>query len=258
MSRMRTPENIEIAALKRKQNTVVDPMRSGAGTPWEDRGTSGTVGAFFKTCSMGMFSPGKLTASIRRPETTNDARAFLFGICGIWAVSAIFHYAYFVWRETKDPNFIEVTQPNMAILAVLTLAIAGVGAFFLFRIYTTIYGKLAAQEGATLPDVLIYNVSAYALGPSLLALIPFAGPFLAIVWIFASMVAAGNSRLGLKMAAAIIDSLISLAAVVFIVVGGYYIVERGINGKLVQYNAVEMRDVKAPAPGTVPPAPATP
>src|SRR5271169_5372528 len=101
MSRIRTPENIEIAALKKKAATVFDPMRAGTGTPWEDRGKNGVVGAFFKTCLMSMFSPGKLTSSIRRPETTNDARGFLFGICGIWAVSAVMHYAWFVWRETK-------------------------------------------------------------------------------------------------------------------------------------------------------------
>jgi len=255
MSRMRTPENIEIAALKRKQNTVFDPMRAGAGTPWEDRGNHGTIGAFFKTCTKSMLSPGKLTLSIRRPETTSDARAFLLGICGIWAISAIMHFAYFVWQETRDPNFLDVVQPNATILAVVTLALSGGGAFFLFKIYTIIYGKLAAQEkdSVLLPDVLIYNVSAYSLGPSLLALIPFVGPFLAVIWIFVSMVVIGNSRLRLKMAAAVIDSFISLVTVVVIVVGFYYIVERGINGKLVGYDAVEMKD--ASTPRTTPGAP---
>jgi hypothetical protein len=259
MSRIRPPENIEIAALKKKQQTVFDPMRAGAGTPWEDRGSNGTIGGFFRTCAMSMFSPGKLTQSIRRPETVNDARAFLFGICAIWAVSGIMHYLYFVWQATRSPLFIDVTEPNAAILGLLTVALCGGGCYVLFLIYTAIYGKLAAQEkgSALLPDVLIFNVSAYALGPSLLALIPFVGPFMAAIWIFVSMITIGNTRLQLKAAAAVIDSLISLLAVVVIVVGFYYIVEVGINGKLVGYDAVEMRDAKTPpANGMTSPSPA--
>jgi hypothetical protein len=248
MSRIRPPENIEIASLKRKQATLFEPMRPGVGTPWEDRGTHGTVGAFFKTCFASMFSPGKLTTSIRRPETTSDARGFLFGVCGLWAISGLMHYVYFVWRETKDPLFNEINSPQVYVLGLITAGLCGGGTFLLFRLYTAIYGKLASQEkGSTaLPDVLIYNVSAYALGPSLLALIPLAGPFLALVWIFASMVGIGSSRLQLKLPAAIIDSLISLAAVVAIVVAVYFGVERGLNDHVVGYSAVDMRDPKAP------------
>src|ERR1700733_8705186 len=99
MSRIRPPENIEIASLRKKQKTVFDPMTAGVGTPWEDRGTHGTVGAFFKTCFMSMTSPAKLMGAIRRPETVNDARAFLFGICGVWAISALMHFAYFVHKD---------------------------------------------------------------------------------------------------------------------------------------------------------------
>jgi hypothetical protein len=239
MSRIRTPENIEIAALKKKQNTVFDPMRAGVGTPWEDRGTRGTIGAFFKTCGMSMFSPGKLTLAIRRPETTNDARGFLFGICGIWAVTAVMHYAIFVWRASRPANATVDTQTT-AILGALCLLAGSVGTFFLFKVYTGIYGKLTAQEkdAVLLPDVLIFNVGAYALGPSLLALIPFAGPLIALVWIFASQIAVGVNRLRLRLPAAIIDALISLAAVVAIVVVGYLVIEVVLLHKVMGYDAV--------------------
>jgi hypothetical protein len=252
MSRIKTPENINIASLKKKAANVFDPMRPGAGTPWEDRGTKGTVGAFFKTCGMSMFSPGTLTTAMRRPETVNDARAFLYGICGIWGISALMHYVYFVWKETKDPLYDGILQPNATILAIITLALGAGGCFVLFKVYTTIYGKLAAQEQGSvpLPDVLIYNVSAYALGPSILALIPFVGPFLAAIWIFVSMILIGKNRLQLKVAAAVIDSLLPLLAVILIAFGSYYIVERLINDKLDIYHAVQMLDKTPPVGGS--------
>ena len=97
----KNPGNIEIAALRKPVTTVLDLMKPGNGTPWEDRGTHGTIGAFFKTCIMSMGSPGKLMKAIRRPETINDARGFLIGISGIWVITAVIHFAYFVWKDAR-------------------------------------------------------------------------------------------------------------------------------------------------------------
>ncbi len=241
MSRVRTPENIEIAALKRKQQVVFDPMFAGSGTPWEDRATHGTVGAFFKTCMMSLTSPGKLTNSIRRPETNTDAKGFLIGVSAIWAITALIHTAYFIWRETHDVDYIDIDWPNAAVLGAIALVGAGVGVFFLFKIYNAIYGRLTSQEkdSVLLPDVLLYNVNVYALGPSLLALIPLAGPVIALIWIFADLIAVGNKRLRLRMPAAIIDALISLAAVLGIVLAVYVVGKVVVIDKLLGYDAIE-------------------
>ena len=254
MSRVRPPENIEIASLRKKQKTVFDPMTAGAGTPWEDRGAHGTVGAFFKTCFMSMFSPGKLMGAIRRPETVNDARGFLIGISGIWAISGIMHFAYFVWQDSKLPYAIGVETPNTVVLAALTLAAAGGGCFLLFKIYTIIYGRLTAQEkdAVLFPEVLIYNVNVYALGPSLLALIPipYVGPLIALLWIYLNLVAAGSSRLRLRLPGAIIDALLSFIAVLAIAAAAYFVVEFLILNKVMDYHAVDF--MQAPPPPSAP------
>jgi len=241
MSRVRPPDNIEIAALRKKQTTVFDPMTAGTGTPWEDRGTHGSIPAFFKTCFSSMFSPGKLMSSIRRPETINDARGFLIGLSAIWAISGIMHFAYFVWKDTKVVDFDSVNTVNTAVLVALTIAGTAGGCFFGFKIYTIVYGKLVSQEkdAVLFPEVLIYNVNAYALGPSLLALIPFAGPPIALLWIFIDLIVAGNSRLRLRMSAAVIDALLSFAAVLLICGAGYFIVEFLILNHAMEYHAVD-------------------
>jgi hypothetical protein len=243
MSRVRPPDDIEIAALRKKQRTVFDPMTAGVGTPWEDRGTHGTVGAFFKTCLMSLTAPGKLMNAIRRPETINDARAFLFGICGIWAISAIGHYVYFVWNAFKTPlpgYSIDLNTTVTEVLGVLTLLGAGLGCYFLFKVYTGIYGRLVAQEkdSVLLPEPLIFNVNAYALGPSLLALIPFAGPVIALLWIFVDLIVAGNSRFRIKLSGAVIDALLSYLAVLGIVVVVLVIGEFVLLHKVAGYDPV--------------------
>jgi hypothetical protein len=241
MSRVRPPDNIEIAALRKKQKTVFDPMTSGVGTPWEDRGTHGMIGAFFKTCTKSMFSPGKLMTSIRRPETINDARGFLIGISAIWVITALMHFAYFVWRDTKAADFDAVNTTNTAVLVALTIAAAGGGCFFGFKIYTLIYGRLVATEkdAVLFPEVLIYNVNVYALGPTLLALIPFIGPPIALLWIYINLVVAGNSRLRLRMSGAIIDALLSFGAILAIGGLGYFVVEFAILNHAMDYHAVD-------------------
>jgi hypothetical protein len=241
MSRVRPPDNIEIASLKKKQRTVFDPMVAGGGTPWEDRATHGTLGAFIKTCLKSLTAPGELTRSIRRPETTTDARGFVIGVSIIWVISALMHFTYFVWRETKAQYEPTINTVNTGVLALLTVVLSGGGVFFLFKIYTKIYGKLTATEkdAVLMPEVLLYNVNAYALGPSLLALIPFAGPPIALLWIFIDLIAVGNKRLRLRLSASVIDALISLAAVLAIAGGIYFLGKVIIMDRIVHYDAVD-------------------
>src|SRR5436189_1018304 len=94
--------NVRIAALEKKRVEHLDPMAAGNGTPWEDRGSSGIAGAFFKTCWMSLVSPATLLRDIRRPETTSDATAFAIG-CGIlWGFSWLIHGALFAeYAKTK-------------------------------------------------------------------------------------------------------------------------------------------------------------
>jgi hypothetical protein len=221
MSRIPNSPGIEIAALKKKQRTVFDPMVAGSGTPWEDRGTHGTIGAFFKTCSASMSAPGALMASIRRPETKTDAKGFLIGISIVWGLSALIHMGLKLWLASRQPNVTDVDPTLCAVYCVLAIALGAGGTFIFYSTYVKMYGKLVAQEkdAVLMPEVLIYNINVYAFGPSLLALIPVAGPPIAIIWILANLVVAGNSRLKIRFPAAMIDALLSFLAMLAIIGG---------------------------------------
>lgn len=219
MSRIRTPDNIAIASLKKKQAEHFDPMAPGPGTPWEDRGSHGMLGAFFKTCKMSMSSAGQLMNLIRRPETTSDATSFLIGCCIVWGISALVHGLILLPFVSHVPHT-QFDQQLYLIYCAIAFVAAGVGAYFLFRLYNIIYAKLIAQEKSqtVLPGPLLFNVTAYAMGPSLLALLPFAGPPLALFWIFINLILAGSKRLRIRATAAFIDAL--LAFIVVVAVGG--------------------------------------
>jgi hypothetical protein len=267
MSRARPPEGIEIAALKKKQQTVVNFMATGTGTPWEDRGSSGTIPAFFKTAFASLFSPGKLVEKIRRPETVGDARALLIGNCVLWGLSGAIHTAMSLRHEAYLPDAIDVNTTYCVFWCAIGAAAAGLGCYLLFKIYNAIYRLLVIQEAGsgTIPDTLMYNVNAYALGPSFLCLIPVAGPPLALVWIFICAVAVGQSRLKLKPAAAIIDAILGYLAVLAIAAavfyGGRYILNYTTLGDAITFpeKPTKAGDVIAPgasgasaAPGATP------
>src|SRR5205823_5939491 len=190
-------------------------MAPGPGTPWEDRGTHGMVGAFIKSAVMSITNVFRLTDAIRRPETTGDANGFLIGCCILWGVSAFVHGLIFMYFAGRV-QYHEVDPNNPLIFSAIAAAATGGGLYALFRLYNLIYGKLIAQEKGTTsrPDVLLYNVNAYALGPSVLAPIPFAGPPLAALLIFINLVIVGRKRLNIRFAGAFIDALISYVIVI--------------------------------------------
>jgi hypothetical protein len=224
MSRIRTPDNIEIASLKGKKSEFFDAMAPGPGTPWEDRGTHGVVSAFLKTCMMSLTSFFKLVDAIRRPETNSDAFAFLIGCCVLWGVSAFAHGLIFMHFAGQVP-YHEVDRTTYLTYCAIAALGAGGGVYLLFRLYNLIYGKLVAQEKTTaaLPDVLLYNVNAYALGPSLLAPIPIIGPPLAVLLIFIDLYIAGRKRLNIRATGALIDALLAFAAVLALGFLGYWL-----------------------------------
>jgi hypothetical protein len=225
MSRIRPPENIEIASLKKKQEMGFDAMAPGPGTPWEDRGTHGTVKAFFKTCWASLFSPAALTDSIRRPETTGDAKGFVIGCAILWGLSAVIHMLLLIPHWTNTPNIDYFDGQTYGIYCAIAFAAAAVGTVVLFNFFNSMYGKLVAQEKSSslLPDVLLYNVNAYGLGPSLLALIPFIGPPIALLWIFIDLVINGKKRLNLRAAGALIDALLPFIAVLVVGAAMYFV-----------------------------------
>ena len=238
MSRIPTPQNIEIAALKQKAVMRFDPMAPGPGTPWEDRASHGVVGAFFKTVGMSLFAPAKLASAVRRPETTSDTSSFLIACCVCWSLSAFIHGMIFEHQLAKDPR---VTIDNYTIDTVIAAVAAGVGVWLLFRLYNMIYAKLVAQEKnqSPLPPALLYNINAYALGPSIVALIPFVGPPLALLWILVALVAVGIGRLRLRFAAALIDSLIPFVAVLVIGYVAYWVGDLVLNQPLPSYELAQ-------------------
>ncbi|HSV13313.1 MAG TPA: hypothetical protein VLI90_03595 [Tepidisphaeraceae bacterium] len=224
MSRIRTPDGIEIASLKGKKTEFFDAMAPGPGTPWEDRGTRGVVSAFLKTCAMSLTSFFKLVDAIRRPETTNDAFVFLIDCCILWGVSAFIHGLIFMHFAGKVQYHEVETQTYLMYVAIAAVG-AGGGVYLLFRLYNIIYAKLIAQEktATALPDVLLYNVNAYALGPSILAPIPFIGPALAGLFIFIDLYIAGRKRLNIRATGALIDALMAYVVVLVVAFVGYWV-----------------------------------
>src|SRR6266566_4018924 len=90
------PPGVAIASLDARKTQILNLMAPGPGTAWEDRGSIGVFGAFFKTAFKSMFKPAQLLDSIRRPETGGDSFSFALG-CGVmWALSALLHgYIYY-------------------------------------------------------------------------------------------------------------------------------------------------------------------
>jgi hypothetical protein len=215
------PSNVAIASLDARKQTMFNLMAPGPGTPWEDRGSIGTIGAFFKTAFKSMFKPAELLDSIRRPETAGDSFSFAIGCGMMWALSAVVH-GWFYWKhllneETRTMGSgteyrISVTgQPFWLWCGIAAIATV-VGAVLFQKIGSKIYYSMVATEmKSKAPVVLAINIFGYALGPSLLAPIPFVGPILAIIWILMVLIVGGTTRMKIGLAGAITGSVVSMA-----------------------------------------------
>jgi len=227
MAKITAPDNIQIAAMQEKKVlAAADAMTPGSGTPWEDIAEQGLFGAFFKSAFGVMFKPNKLLWQIRRPETTRETTWFVVGCGFFWAISIAIHatwlylstYRHFVQYAYTHPYQVDPTQYliNAGILAVAMIA----ATMLFWRMISVFFYKLTAFDMVgKVPKVLVTNVLGYTFAPSILAIIPFAGPPLAIAWIIALWAIAGYSRLHVKLAAVIIGAILTTVATAAIVTG---------------------------------------
>lgn len=222
---IQAPPGFEIAAHAAKKEAVRDLMAPGPGTPWEDRGSSNAVVAYFKTAIMSLTSPVKLFHAIRRPETRGDATSFVvaagfvFGLSWLGhSLAMIPHLRHRVEKPLEDIGLYLLGSG-------LQFLIMPLAAVLMLKFVVGLVSKIAATElQGKAPDVLIYNVLAYALGPSVLALIPVIGPPLALVWIFIAMCVAGINRLHVSKSGTIIAMILSWVAGAAISAGIFFVV----------------------------------
>jgi hypothetical protein len=252
MSKFSLPDNIQIASMQKKKIEVVDLMVPGPGTPWEDIGSIGLFKAFFKTAFGVMFSPGKTLWQVRRPDTTRDATGFALACGFCWALSIAIHSELMLVLHYRP---LVVTPANGQTLEIDTgiywlntllqmIAMTG-GIWLLLKIINSFYFKLTVLDShSKASPILTYNVLAYSLAPSLLAVVPIAGPPLAIFWIFVLWIALGMKRLKIKPGGAVIASILTFIATAAITIGvyfaGYYLWTQ-----VIQYQSLTFTDIPA-------------
>ena len=222
------PADVEIASMRKEQERVWDMLGPGPGTPWEDRGAIGAVKALFKTIAMSMTAPGKLLWSIRRPETPGDARVFAI-ICGVFfGVGWVLHDVLAVRAGSDEFEF-----TVHGYLMILHFVLGAGGTWVLLNLVTRLFYKLvsAAEMRQKFPPVLAFNVYAYCLGPSILALVPykFIGFAIALPWIFFLFVYAAKNRLAIKTSGAIICNVIAAGGLFGLSAAAYFILRYVFN-----------------------------
>ncbi len=218
------PPGVAIASLDARKTQILNLMAPGPGTAWEDRGSIGVFGAFFKTAFKSMFKPAQLLDSIRRPETGGDSFSFALG-CGLmWTLGAVVHgYLYFRHlvheedrtRGSTSENQLIVNGQLYVILCAIFAILMPVLVLLFQKIGSRIYFALVNTEMTNkAPPVLVYNIFGYCLGPSILAPIPYVGPPLAVIWILIALIAGGVTRMRISVKGAVIGSIISVLTIV--------------------------------------------
>lgn len=208
-----------------------------SGTPWEDRGSEGVLKAFFATCILSLASPRQLLTGISRADSAYEATWFAAG-CGMmwsaWAlIRAVIEWAGYVLHPDRYEYDPVLYWSRYGILIVL-LPLLAVGLVHLAgRIYHAMVSGIL--RGGT-PRGTITTVIAYCLGPSLLAPIPYVGPWLAGLWILALLLMAGSVALELEPRDAVTCGLISYLAAaaigIALVAGGAWL-SRNMGGETV-------------------------
>jgi hypothetical protein len=233
MAKSTTPSNVAIASLDARKQTMFNLMAPGPGTPWEDRGSIGVIGAFFKTAFRSMLKPADLLDSIRRPETGGDSRSFAMGCGMMWGISALIHgylyYRHMLGEEVRTAtstteNRITVLGQPWAIWCVIAAVAAVIGVLLFQKIGSGLFYSLVGTEmKSKAPPILAYNIFGYCLGPSILAIVPIAGPPLAVIWITIALSIGGATRLKISAKGAVIASLVSIAAMVGVVSATWFV-----------------------------------
>jgi hypothetical protein len=218
------PTAAEITAARARNARTNNPLEPGAGTPWEDRGSLGLFGALVRTVGQSLARPGALLESMRRPETGNDARAFVFACGAFWGLSWMIH-GLLASRGGKPDPYASGFDPSKLVGPALHLVLGVVATWGLHKLITMVAYKLisAGEMRTKFPPVLLYNVYAYALGPSVLAPIPYVGPPLALLWIFALFVYGARARLRIKTGGAIVCNIFAVVGVLGLAFAAYYV-----------------------------------
>jgi hypothetical protein len=213
--------DVEIAALK-KTEISYNVMLPGSGTAWEDRGASGFVTAYFKTTLQSLFSFRRLVDQIRRPETTGDATSYAI-VCGVmWALGiGIWDFIQYT-RVTHDAT-LQVDKQQFLIESVIRALGALVLTLGIYKLAITLFHNLLTHDSQRqIPKVLVSNVFAYALGPSILALIPVIGWALAALWIVINAIVGARTRLYLRMREALVNVIIAAFVGVVLLAAIYF------------------------------------
>lgn len=214
---------IDIPSLRLKQSMAVDPMAPGEGTPWEDRGNKGAVAAFLATFAGMAARPVALLNSIRRPETLSDANAFVLR-CGVfwglgWCIQRVL--SIFVFGQ-PDPY---IDWGKFAVEMVGRLAIGIGGAFAFVRFTAPLVYKLVSSSDMRVksPQVLTLNLFSYAMAPSLLAIVPYAGAPIAALWVLVLMILGTYHRQQVKLGSAVTCNTLVWLAFVGMALGAYFV-----------------------------------
>jgi hypothetical protein len=219
----------------------------------------GLVSAFFKTAFASMFSPVKLLTEQRRPDTSKDARSFAIVCCAMWGIGVALHSV--LWYFLKWKTVVDLDTEWYFINTALQTVAAGVGAFLLLKLASTMFHKMSQHDSKIkATPVIVNNTLGYLMGPSILAALPYgwmvAAPWVLIVWIVG-----GSGRLQIKLWGAVVASVLSFLACAAIVVVAYFL-GRFLWTNLMGYNSKpdEKPAVTTFAPGSpgTPPAPGSP
>jgi hypothetical protein len=231
MSAYGKPTDIEIASLK-KQELSYDVMRPGNGTPWEDRGALGIVSAFFKTSFGSLFKFPSLVDHIRRPETTGEATGFGMACAGMWAISiaAWDAYQYYLANHFNgDPSRAPIIEDSQFLTeSALRVVAVFLAAWPILKLASTLFHSLLTSASQRqIPKVLVHNMFGYALGPSLVTLLPIyvAGWnwawVLAGAWIVIDAMVGAKTRLYLKTREAVVNIIIATLVCLFLLAAAY-------------------------------------
>jgi hypothetical protein len=224
-----TPQDVQIRALdEKKREQFIDLMAPGPGIPWEDRGSVGVLGGFFRTAFSMMFAPVKLLSRLRRPETTKDADVFTYGIGIIWILGMVIQSAFDYFVFYRNNTKVEVDTNQYMLNTGLEAVAVGVGAVVLCRFISILYFKsIAIDMSQPAPPVLAHNVVAYASSPSLLALIPGSlgpswpplGAIAALVWMLVLWCAAARGRLRVRPGGAVVGPVLTFVVCCAVIAG---------------------------------------
>jgi hypothetical protein len=208
-------------------------MAPGTGTPWEDRDSLGIVSAFLRTCIGMLTAPANMLDRIRRLEDRADARLFAIACTVPWFCSFCIHSvivwrSLVNWRETKV-GFAEQHYEIDNFLYFLRWGVGAiilcVGVVLLQGLASRIYFAMVSgvdMKGRGTPE-LIYSMYAYCLAPSILAVVPYVGPPLAMGWGLALTVYGGVNRLRVGYRGAAVAAGLAFAANLAILAGALYV-----------------------------------